>query len=181
MAETRSEEQPQQQRHVNRIGWPPGPWDSEPDRVGPFVHEGLICFLRRHRWGYWCGYVGVPPDHPFHGWDTDDFQSLPVTMLEDEREITYTGTARNLWPSDEPLLIGSYFIGFSCGDAYDLTPKSMAMLQRFVASLRAEEEPLTHRRVDFPDPRVELLPYRTIEYARGQLERLAELLARIGS
>lgn len=57
---------------VDRTGWKPGPWDNEPDHV-EFRHVGLPCILHRvagH--GAWCGYVGVPPTHPWHGRGYDD-------------------------------------------------------------------------------------------------------------
>lgn len=58
---------------VDRTGWPAGPWDDEPDRV-EWMDEatGLTCLaLRRSRFGHWCGYVAVPPDHPLHGRDCE--------------------------------------------------------------------------------------------------------------
>ena len=51
--------------HVKR--YPPGPWHDEPHRKD-FKHAGLACLLSRSPGsGGWCGYVGVPPDHPLHG------------------------------------------------------------------------------------------------------------------
>jgi hypothetical protein len=51
---------------------PPGPWDSEPDHEDFRSPEGLPCVLRRSALGSWCGYVGVPPGHPWHGKDYGD-------------------------------------------------------------------------------------------------------------
>jgi len=61
-------------RDVDRTGWPTGPWDSEPDKV-QWVDErtGLDCLaVRQPDMGHWCGYVGVPDGHPWHGKDYDD-------------------------------------------------------------------------------------------------------------
>lgn len=50
--------------------WGPGPWQDEPDKV-QWVDEatGLDCLMVRNSAGTWCGYVGVGPDHPWHGID----------------------------------------------------------------------------------------------------------------
>jgi hypothetical protein len=46
--------------------WARGPWDTEPDRL-EFEAEGFPCLMVRNKSGAWCGYVGVPPTHPWHG------------------------------------------------------------------------------------------------------------------
>src|SRR6476660_6887412 len=52
---------------VDKTGWGDGPWMAEPDRVD-FVHSGLACLALRHpHHGNWCGYVGVPCEHPAYG------------------------------------------------------------------------------------------------------------------
>lgn len=46
-----------------------GPWVEEPDKA-QWVDEatGLDCLIVRNpRAGHLCGYVGVPPGHPWHG------------------------------------------------------------------------------------------------------------------
>lgn len=47
------------------------PWQGEPDEYD-FTDDisGLPVALRRHpRLKHWCGYVGVPSAHPWHGLD----------------------------------------------------------------------------------------------------------------
>lgn len=51
---------------------PPGPWHDEPDHVDFRSPSGLPCILHRNGLGSWCGYVGVPPGHPWHGKNYDD-------------------------------------------------------------------------------------------------------------
>ena len=60
------------------LGWPAGPWDSEPDKMQwPDAMTGLPCLAVRNRLsGNWCGYVGVAPDHPLHGKGYSD-EGLP--------------------------------------------------------------------------------------------------------
>jgi hypothetical protein len=55
---------------IDKSAWPRGPWDHEPDKV-TWVDPatGLDCMINRGPVGAWCGYVGVPPEHPWHGKD----------------------------------------------------------------------------------------------------------------
>jgi len=48
---------------IDRKNWRRGEWDNEPDRVD-FIHAGFSCFIQRGPVGSWCGYVGVPSNHP---------------------------------------------------------------------------------------------------------------------
>jgi len=52
--------------------WTKGPWDNEPDRLD-FIHAGFSCFILRNNHGNWCGYVGVPEDHPDFGKQDTDY------------------------------------------------------------------------------------------------------------
>ena len=55
---------------VDKTGWGPGPWQSEPDKMSwRDPTTGLPCLIVRNRAGNLCGYVGVPPAHPWHGKD----------------------------------------------------------------------------------------------------------------
>lgn len=51
---------------IDRTGWSDGPWDTEPDRF-EWYDGDLPCLALRNRLGAWCGYVAVPPGHPWHG------------------------------------------------------------------------------------------------------------------
>jgi hypothetical protein len=57
---------------VDKSTWDAGAWMDEPDKV-EWRDEatGLPCLAVRGPMGAWCGYVGVPPDHPDHGSDYD--------------------------------------------------------------------------------------------------------------
>lgn len=55
-------------RTVDKTSWGPGPWQDEPDKaqwIDPAT--GLDCLLVRNGGGALCGYVGLPPEHPWHG------------------------------------------------------------------------------------------------------------------
>lgn len=52
---------------IDKTTWGPGPWQDEPDRV-EWYDGDLACLALRHPGaGHWCGYVAVPPGHPWHG------------------------------------------------------------------------------------------------------------------
>jgi hypothetical protein len=58
--------------NTDKSGWQRGPWDNEPDKV-QWRDEatGLPCLIVRATLGHLCGYVGVPPGHPWHGVEAD--------------------------------------------------------------------------------------------------------------
>lgn len=51
---------------IDKSKWGKGPWQKEPDRM-EWEHKGLPCLIVRGPVGAWCGYVAVPPSHPWHG------------------------------------------------------------------------------------------------------------------
>lgn len=55
-------------RTKDRTEWGMGPWIDEPDKI-QWVDEAtdFDCLAVRNTFGAWCGYVGVPDTHPFHG------------------------------------------------------------------------------------------------------------------
>jgi hypothetical protein len=72
---------------IDKSTWGSGPWQSEPDRVD-FVAHGFACLaLRNDRLGQWCGYVGVGPDHPFHGRSHDEIDG----EIEFHGGLSYAG------------------------------------------------------------------------------------------
>lgn len=54
--------------HYARDKWPLGPWHEETFDKVVWVDPatGLDCMANRGPMGNWCGYVGVPPSHPWH-------------------------------------------------------------------------------------------------------------------
>ena len=99
------------------------PWEGEPNRLD-FQYKGYQCLINRvnHRppknpndWlGHLCGYVALPPSHPYYGKDYDD---IPVkvhgglTYAQDSQgEISWALTPKAWW------------IGFDCAHYGDLIP-----------------------------------------------------------
>lgn len=62
--------------------WGPGPWQDEPDRIQWTSPTGFVCLILRivgkdesrigHP-GHFCGYVGIPKDHPWNGSEFDEY------------------------------------------------------------------------------------------------------------
>ena len=112
---------------VDRTGWLSGPWDNEPDRWEG-EHEGFPLLAVRNRYfGHWCGYVAVPPGHPWHGVTFD----LSTADHEGEAEpsvhggVTYTdscaGDVCHVPKPGEPDSV--WWIGFDCHHFLDLAPR----------------------------------------------------------
>jgi hypothetical protein len=65
---------------VDKAGWPPGPWSTEPDLLR-WVDEatGITCEIRRmSHLGHLCGYILIPPGHPLHGVEYDAEMPEPL-------------------------------------------------------------------------------------------------------
>lgn len=126
---------------VDKSEWGEGAWTREPDKVQWIDGAtGLDCLaVRQPRLGHWCGYVGVPPEHPFHGKDygehDDDWNytidvevhgGLTYASLcqetDDESQgichVAAPGRPENIW-----------WFGFDCAHSGDLSP-SMAARER---------------------------------------------------
>jgi len=110
---------------LDRTGWPSGPWDEEPDRVEFTTAAGYPGLMRRGPMGQWCGYVAVPPGHPWHGLEMEVLDGLAdcpggVTYAAAcHGEICHTpapGESDDVW-----------WVGFDCGHAGDLIPGMLAI------------------------------------------------------
>jgi hypothetical protein len=110
---------------LDRSDWAVGPWDDEPDRVEWREEQfpELVLLMRRGPSGAWCGYVGVPEGHAWHGQDMYDVDA------EVHGGVTYTDTC-----DDDPEqgichvpALGEadhlFWVGFDCAHAWDLMPR----------------------------------------------------------
>lgn len=104
-----------------------GPWRDEPDKVQWIDEEtDLDCLAKRGPTGAWCGYVGVPPGHPWHGKDYDDLYDIQVhggltyaNSCDEEIEdgwgichIPEPGRPADVW-----------WLGFDCAHYMDFCPR----------------------------------------------------------
>lgn len=133
---------------IDKTDWPRGEWDLEPDKV-QWVDEvtGLDCLIVRGPVGALCGYVGVPPEHSWHGIgysdhlpvecaknaDPDDycFSHSPEASMQVHGGLTYSDACQ---PSDdesrgichvpEPGRPDDvWWFGFDCAHAWDIAPR----------------------------------------------------------
>jgi hypothetical protein len=140
----------------DRSRWPSGPWDSEPDLV-EWRDEatGYPCLVVRGPMGALCGYVGVPPEHPWHGKEYGD------TPFECEVHggVTYSdkcaghichvprpGESEHVW-----------WFGFDCAHSGDVSPGLFALTGQIPRT--------DHGLWDET--------YKTMAYVQGETERLA--------
>lgn len=147
---------------VDKSEWPRGPWDHEPDKV-QWVDDatGFDCLAVRHpRSGHWCGYVGVPPEHPVHGVDEsyvevpgeygpDVHGGLTFASLCQEGDDEARGVCHVPLPGRPDAV---WWLGFDCAHSGDRSPG--------------------HRRHG-DDP---YEAYRTLGYVRAECSKLAAQL-----
>jgi len=133
-----------------------GPWLEEPDRVEWRLTGGLVGLLRRNQFGVWCGYVGVPPGHPWHGKSYDEVEA------DVHGGLTYSKHCNahicHVPEPGEPEHL--FWLGFDCGHAGDESP---GIRQTLCQVGGASEGLLCGSDV-----------YRDLEYARAEVQRLAE-------
>lgn len=140
----------------------PGPWQDEPDKV-QWIDPAtdLDCLTVRNRYGVWCGYVGVPPDHPLHGIQYDDAPHLSV-----HGDLTFSSLCHEGGRICHVPLPGRpdavWWFGFDCGHLYDYSPNM-------------PELPGISR-----DPDVRGETYRDLDYVRQECARLAGQLVAEG-
>lgn len=138
--------------------WGAGAWVDEPDHLA-FEHVGMSCILHRHpSSGHWCGYVAVPPGHPWHG--KDGYSENQEIGLEVHGGPTYgdkcDGEICHVAKPGEPDDV--WWIGFDCAHSGDLAPCSVKMDARlgFDHRFRSRDS------------------YKTIDYITQETKRAAE-------
>jgi hypothetical protein len=121
--------------------WPDdGPWHTEPDKA-QWIDKAtnLDCLAVRGRSGAWCGYVGVPPGHPYHGLDVMDLWdkelahgglNYTAACDEDSKPFGVCHIPRRGRPKDV------WWLGFDCGHLFEIKPLMM-MLEEHEAMLHA--------------------------------------------
>lgn len=156
----------------DKATWGAGPWVDEPDKA-QWVDEatGLVCLAKRSTGcsGSWCGYVGVPPGHPWHG---RDYSNVDVEVhggltyadrcQEDERPIE--DRVCHIPAPGEPDDV--WWFGFDCAHWLDISPQMAARERELGIFTELPSMP-----GDFRER------YRTLDYVRAECTALAEQLA----
>lgn len=128
---------------IDKSKWGSGPWQDEPDRV-EFEHLGFPCLIVRVPHGALCGYVAVPPGHPWH---RRCYQTLD-SEVDVHGGLTYSsecaGDVCHQSKPGEPDDV--WWLGFDHAHWGDFVPG--------IKSSRSQAR------------------YRTIDYVRDQCERL---------
>ncbi len=136
---------------IDKSAWGPGPWQNEPDRWEG-EHEGFpLLAVRGKNHGAWCGYVAMPPGHPWHG--KTGCAEYPEVSVHgglsygnacggDICHVPRPGEPDNVW-----------WLGFDCVHAFDVAPAREAM----TGWMRIEGE-----------------VYRTLDYVQAECRGLAE-------
>lgn len=161
---------------IDKTAWPRGPWDDEPDKA-QWVDEatGLDCLLVRNRLGALCGYVGVPPVHPWHGQDYGAKVVEPAddgdprggeidSIIDVHGGLTYANACQEDEAESEGIChvpapgrpADVWWFGFDCGHYRDFAPGYAI-------------------RFDIGGT------YRDLDYVRGEIASLAAQLARVSS
>lgn len=158
---------------IDKSTWGPGAWQDEPDRVD-FVAHGLACFVLRHfSAGSWCGYVGVPREHPWYGMDWTAPGSK-TRELDAHMGINYSQPcAGQICHVPAPGMPDDvWWFGFDCDHLFDLAPGRLARNRRIHAEMGSP--------VDGPFREIDMREvYRPLPYVRAEAEHLAEQLAAI--
>ena len=112
---------------VDKTGWPDGQWQSEPDKIQWLDPDTrMACLINRHpAMGHFCGYVGVPPGHRFHGADADAVEGIGAYY-----GLTFSGPCHDgddksrgvchVPDPGEPDEV--WWLGFDCAHLDDLSP-----------------------------------------------------------
>ena len=133
--------------------WPKGEWDNEPDRID-FIHAGFSCFILRNRLGAWCGYVGVPKDHPLykvHYNDCDNFDVHGGLTYSDVCSGHICHVPQEGMPGDV------WWLGFDTGHINDFQPGLWSIESKYFGI-------------------GERGSYKNVDYATEETKQLAEQL-----
>jgi len=115
----------------NHPDWGEGPWNNEPDRdvwVDPVTD--LDCMINRGPSGAWCGYVGVGPDHPWHGKSYNDLK-CEGHYVDVHGGLTYSEACQGEichvpWPNREHDI---WWFGWDAAHWDDYSPRMAADLR----------------------------------------------------
>ncbi len=146
-----------------KIEWfGPGEWVEESDQA-TFEHAGFKCLVMRgvaadyygqSFGGYFCGYVQIPPNHPWYGKAYEDIE------CECHGGLTF---ASERFDEDR------FWVGFDCSHGEDITPS----IEFILSPRRKKEQNEFYER--YPNWK---RTYKNIQYAIVETQSIAEQAAR---
>ncbi len=150
---------------IDKSKWQEGPWKQEADRK-EWEHEGFPCLIVRvESHGALCGYVAVPPGHPWHGKDYDSVEA------EVHGGLTYGskchGAVCHVPKPGEPDDV--FWLGFDHAHAGDFCPGQKTYQDRQYATLFGGDDG------SFMADGT----YRDMDYVTQQVNSLAEQAAKV--
>jgi hypothetical protein len=158
-------------KSVDKSKWARGPWDAEPDkRQWKDEATGLPCLIVRNQsGGNLCGYVGVPPGHPWHGKRYQDIEDNVkvhggLTFSDRCAPKAEADPSRYVCHIAEPGDPEPWWLGFDCAHAWDQSPGIDALLA---------SRPDGHLFRDHDKS------YRDFDYVTREVERLAQQAAEV--
>lgn len=154
----------------DKTQWPErGPWDSEPDKA-QWIDEatGLDCLMLRAH-SHWCGYVGVPEDHPLHGKSYDEAYEL--ADIDVHGGLTFSDRCDPRGPEGPHICHvpepgrpdNVWWLGFDCMHSGDFAPSRDT---RMPLGIGSREYGAT---------------YKDFECVRAEVTRLARQIAKAAS
>jgi hypothetical protein len=161
---------------IDKSTWGDGPWQTEPDRVD-WIQAGLACMALRHPdHGHWCGYVGVPREHPFYGKDYREVENA----VPFHGGLTYSGLCEgsicHVPAAGMPADV--WWLGGDFAHAFDYVPGSEARTRAIIAAPQPTRElQALADRLLVPSPREMQDVYRALPYVRKTVNRCARALA----
>jgi hypothetical protein len=109
---------------IDRSTWGSGPWDGEPDKMQFWDAEhGFPVLIKRNRMGSLCGYVGVPPGHPWYEKRYDDVDADVhggLTFADGCSHGEWSDSICHTVPDGQPDDV--WWLGFDCGHYLDISP-----------------------------------------------------------
>lgn len=130
-----------QYKTIDKSEWGPGPWQDEPDKAQWIdLATGLDCLLVRNGDGALCGYVGLPPEHPWHGkgysecltacGDDYCYEHSPGALAEVHGGLTFSAACASTEDESQHICHVPqpgrphevWWFGFDCAHHRDLSP-----------------------------------------------------------
>lgn len=124
-----------------------GPWKDEPNRVN-WVYKDMDCMMVRHaRSLHWCGYVGLPETHLYHGKSYGEIENTMDVSVHGG--LTYADACNHTVCHITDKADNTWWLGFDCAHTGDVCP--------------------THERIFMSDGY-----YKDLRYVKAETERLAD-------